>query len=122
MSWVTICESLGKLPTKTPKTLTTYRINQVPKDAKEILVYLWIATGNGNGDSGRTFEVAAQTEKEKHVSICFFAHGYNQNAWSYNSENVWLPMPFDNELTVQLYGEKFGGNVQSGIEIRGYKS
>lgn len=121
MTWVTICENLGPLPTDKPGKLITYQLKTVPHEASEILVRLFIVSGADNGDSGRNFEVSSQTERSKHVSICFFAHGYSKDGRSYNSENVWLPMPFDNELTIQLHGEKMDGWVQSGIEIRGYK-
>ena len=121
MSWKPIDVSLGSLPAKDSATQIYSLDGKVPDTANEILVYLSIRTGADNSDEDRTFKIKSQVERKKDVYIYFFAHGYGQDAWSYNSDNIWLPMPFDNELVVERTGNDFCGGVYSEIKIIGYK-
>jgi hypothetical protein len=122
MTWKSMREplKLGSLPTSNDGK-HTYPIKGLPENPEEILVYLWIGTGNDNSDSDRHFEVASQLDRNTEVYVKLYAHAYTQAAWAYNSDNVWLPMPFDNEITIELQGKPISGVVNSGIEIIGYK-
>lgn len=63
------------------------------------LVYVYIDTGAGNSDGVTEFQIYT-SEKTKKYSYYLYAHGYNQNSWSYNSDNFWLPITSSRTINV----------------------
>ena len=63
----------------------------VPSDACEVIVYAYVKTGTGSGDRDGAFRFSTIT-KQGRIERDLFFHTYSQNAWSYNSENIVLPV------------------------------
>ncbi len=111
---------LGSLPLNAITT-TSYNLPaSVPLDAKEVLVYVYARTGGYNPDADLELRIYTK-EGTKEYSYYFFIHGYNQNAWSYNSDNFWLPVTADRKVYVQSVGTAITGNRAGAIYILGYR-
>ena len=86
----------------------------IPTEAREVFLYISKRTGWCQG-CDLAFEVKIYTQHEGFIlSQAKFAYNqYEQNAWAYNSENIWLTISPERKVYVK------GGNIN--IEIMGYK-
>ena len=76
----------------------------VPRSAKEVLIYITLATGN-NGAVDNNIEVTVwTTDGELEYKKYLFGRLYAQESWSYNSENMSFPVTPDLALNVQYSG------------------
>ncbi len=120
--WTVTDIDLGTLPTNTNEMVTHNLPEEIPSHATDILVYASIRTGADNSDQDRLFKIFVESGTSGIGGMFYlFAHGYGQRAWSYNSENFWLPMPQDRDLLVQMDGPVFNGNHKTDLKIIGYK-
>jgi hypothetical protein len=123
-AWTQI--DLPKVPLGLPlgaEPTSTYTVpGEVPPDAKEILVLAHIETGSTQADNTRTFFISVGNEKTS-PGFYLIAHGLaGAAAWSYNTENVWLPLPQNRTLYVKRTGPSLTpGNVSSIIGVVGYR-
>jgi len=92
----------------------------IPDSAREILVYAQVATGYVEGGPHR-FRMAVAPDSGREVSFYLFATAQSQGGWSYNSDNVWLPMPGNRQLLLQAEGKPFFGEWNSETRIIGYR-
>ncbi|MCB1824744.1 MAG: hypothetical protein KDJ54_09315 [Candidatus Competibacteraceae bacterium] len=92
----------------------------VPDSAREILVYAQVATGYVEGGPHR-FRVAVALDGGREVSFYLYATAQSQGGWSYNSDNIWLPMPRNRQLLLQAEGKPFFGEWNSETRIIGYR-
>ena len=99
MTWKAVDITVGNLPTK-DNTKVTYPIKGLPPTAKEILIYAYIETGAGNADGHGDYHISVNPIGQEEVYVALAVHGYNQQAWSYNSINFWLPNPVQQEIYV----------------------
>lgn len=111
--------TLGELPTKDAAEVS-YQIPQAilaNKDrTTEIQVYIWIQTGANNSEGARTFLVSTEGRgQESNLPLRVYA--YNQPAWSYNSDTMWLPFPDNDHVKARREGSAITGGVASGIEV-----
>lgn len=111
---------LGELPNGGGKRETRRIPALVPDHAREILVYVQIATGYAKGGPHR-FRLSVQTQGDREAAFFLYAVGQPQPGWAYNSDNVWLPMPKNRELILQAEGEPFFGDWNSEVRIVGYR-
>ena len=107
---------LGGLPNSNGRPEVRRIPALVPDKAREILVYAQIATGFVKGGAHR-FRIAVQVEGERQAAFFLYAFAQPQPSWSYNSDNVWLPMPKNRELILQVEGEPFFGDWGSEVRI-----
>ncbi len=95
----------------------------VPEDADEVIVYAKLRTGN-NGSTGEDGElVVSVTIPNGRIERKLFCYTYPQSAWSYNSENIALPVGAGPGLARQIAAElKAKGNgVFGSVQIVGYR-
>jgi TolA-binding protein len=111
---------LGELPNGGGKRETRRIPALVPDRAREILVYVQIATGYAKGGPHR-FRLSVRTQGDREAAFYLYAVGQPQPSWAYNSDNVWLPMPKNRELILQAEGEPFFGDWNSEVRIVGYR-
>ncbi|HRD48240.1 MAG: hypothetical protein JNK95_13690 [Candidatus Competibacter sp.] len=111
---------LGELPNGGGQRETRRIPTLVPDKAREILVYAQIATGYVKGGTHR-FRISVRVEGEREAAFYLYAFGQPQPGWSYNSDNVWLPMPKNRELILQTEGEPFFGDWSSEVRIIAYR-
>eukprot|EP01084_Bolivina_argentea_P075267 136453_1 len=92
--------------------------NDIPNTCKKILIYLTFESGHASRDikPNITICVKANNKLYKHF---FKVHTYNQNAWSFNSDNIWMPMPKDRKIIV-TQTKQYSGNVGGTIAIIRY--
>ena len=111
---------LGELPNGGGKREIRRIPALVPDRAREILVYVQIATGYAKGGPHR-FRLSVRTQGDREAAFYLYAVGQPQPSWAYNSDNVWLPMPKNRELILQAEGEPFFGDWNSEVRIVGYR-
>ncbi len=111
---------LGELPNGGGKREVRRIPALVPDRAREVLVYVQIATGYVKGGPHR-FRLSVQTQGDREAAFFLYAVGQPQQSWAYNSDNVWLPMPKNRELILQAEGEPFFGDWNSEVRIVGYR-
>src|SRR5260370_1216305 len=99
MSWHAINAVLGILPED--NNLVTYDIPLTPTGDNEILVYAHIATGNMAAEHVREFYIYIDDGSGNQAGFKLYAHS-SPGGWTYNSDNVWLPLPFNRKLNAQL--------------------
>lgn len=110
--------SLGQLPFREAEASF-----QIPKEildykgrATELQVYTWVETGGGNTEGPRTFAVTTERQG-KELSLPLRIYAYNQPAWSYNSQAMWLPFPDNDHIKARREGAAVTGASASGVEI-----
>lgn len=94
----------------------------VPDQAFQVIVYAKIATGHNSGsdeDGELTVSTTIPNGEIKRKVYCRF---YHQDAWSYNSENIPLPVAFgsDGVVRVSLQGPSGAQNFKASAQIVGY--
>lgn len=112
--------ALGGLPSGEGERLVRQIPAVVPDAAREILVYVQVATGYVEGGPHR-FRVSVRPDGEREAAFYLYANGQPQQGWAYNSDNVWLPMPKNRELILQADGKPFFGDWNSEVRIVGYR-
>lgn len=94
----------------------------VPNDAAEILVYAVSESGfNQNQDVSLDWQIWTYDLKynEKYVTK-IRVHYKNQDAWTTNSDNIWLPLTSERKVHSLL--SEFGSNHQfKTVQIIGYR-
>jgi len=91
----------------------------------EILVYVWVATHNGP-DQNADYKVSVrQTASGDEAAGYLHILSFNQAAWSYNSDNIWLPIPRHDFLLLAAFNGAplVGGTAghQSQVLLAGYR-
>lgn len=112
--------TLGPLPVNGAETLTYTIAETIPSTAREILVYAYVATNYVKGGE-RDFKIFVRIDEQRENAFYLHAFAFAQQAWAYNSENAWLPMPADRTLRVQADGETLFGNWNSSLRIIAYR-
>ena len=95
----------------------------VPSDAREILVYITLATGH-NASTDTDVELTLWTSDGKQdYKKYLYGRAYNQQAWSYNSQSMFFPATSDKKLRVSVaYSNSPGsGNKMSTLYVIGYR-
>jgi len=119
--WTPISKiNLGSLPDKFIGTSTYSIPSAVPVTAKEIFVYAYIRTGGHNPSRDIEFRIYTK-EGSTEYSHYLFAHGYHQDAWSYNSNTFWLPTTVAWQINITSSGTAVSGNVDSQLYLVGYR-
>jgi hypothetical protein len=113
---------LGALPSGGDEPLTYPIPAAIPSTAREILVYAQVATGYVEGGPHQ-FRIATRQADGREAAFYLYAVGGSQQSWAYNSDNVWLPMPKNRELLLQMAGagKPFFGDWNSEVRIIAYR-
>lgn len=92
----------------------------VPNRAKEILILVEVNSCSA-GPKSHSHRLTLFTE-EKGVRYSKYIHltTYKQNAWNNNSENMWLPMPTDRRLHINV-PKAMSGNIACNVHLTGYR-
>ena len=92
----------------------------VPASAKEVLLFVDAQWGTSSPDRSSHIEIYTRrygVHYSKYISI----HTYDQNAWSTNSDNIWLPL-FTSGETVYVKTPRIHTiNVGITIDVIGYR-
>mmetsp|Transcript_54788 Transcript_54788/g.90868 ORF Transcript_54788/g.90868 Transcript_54788/m.90868 type:complete len:217 (+) Transcript_54788:27-677(+) len=109
--------SLGKFKYREK---TEYVIpNDVPDGCKKILLYVTFQSGSSSRDIHPDITISVTARHNETYTHHLLAHTYNQDAWSYNSDNFWMPMPKDRKLII-TQSKQYGGNAWGSVQILRY--
>ena len=93
----------------------------VPSNAREVLFYVAGQAGNNNDRDEEVEVVLETTEGAIRYTKYFLMHLYHQNAWSFNSENMWFPATANRSISVKYPGRPFNPNGSLCIYVIGYR-
>lgn len=111
---------LGPLPSGRAGGITRTIPADIPDDAHEILIYVYIATNYVRGET-HSFKIAVKPSPSTEAAFYLYAVANTQQEWSYNSDNFWLPMPTDRKLHLETSGKPLFGNWTSRVVIIAYR-
>lgn len=111
---------LGSLPSGGSGKITKEIPADIPNEAQEILIYAYIATNYVRG--GRhSFKVSVKPSESQEAAFYLYAIANMQQEWSYNSDNVWLPMPDNRKIFLETTGNPLFGSWDSRLKIIAYR-
>lgn len=114
----------GKEYTLTPgqDLVINLRAEGVPDQAFQVIVYAKIATGYNSGSDEDGELTVSTTIPNGEIKRKVYCHFYGQDAWSYNSENIPLPVACgsDGVVRVSLQGPSGAQAVKASAQIVGY--
>ncbi len=93
----------------------------MPADAYEVIVYAKVSTGYNGGKEGDGELVVSVTIPNGRIERKLYCYLYGQQAWSYNSENIALPVGpgLARQIVAELRAD--GSYVAGSIQIVGYR-
>lgn len=91
---------IKELPLKFNKEIVNYSA-ALPKHIKAVEAHFLIFMHTGGGNKDGLFRVGFK-DREGPCRKWLMGHGYGQNAWSYNSETISMPVNTARELEVTL--------------------
>lgn len=92
---------------------------EIPDNAKKVLIYVTFESGQSSRDIFPNITILSAAKDGKIHKNYLNTHTYNQNAWSYNSDNFWIPMPKDKKIIV-TQAKEYTGNAGGVIRIIRY--
>jgi hypothetical protein len=111
---------LGSLPSGRPGKIIKAIPTSIPNEAREILVYAFIATNYVRG--GRhSFKISVKLNESKEAAFYLYSIAQMQQEWSYNSDNFWLPMPANRKIFLETTGSALFGSWESRVKIVAYR-
>ena len=120
LNWTALTTSYVSLDTSSPGTVSQTQLSSigVSTKAKEILVYVSVGTGTSYPQDGTgVVEVYSQDYMKQFVYI----HSYNADDWSYNSDNLWVPIGKNRILYGRYVGTRITGNRFARMKVIGYR-
>jgi hypothetical protein len=110
---------LGELP-RDGNVLSLPLPPEIPKTAKEILIYAWVFIGGEiNPQNNWHYKIFVNIDEETHQAAFYLYARTDPNipndpkfpANTINSSNAWLPMPVDRQLRVRRISQKGGSEA-----------
>ena len=95
----------------------------MPSEAREILVYVTLATGyTSSADTDVTLTLWTSDGKQD-CKKYLYGRVYHQQAWGYNSENMFFPAPSDMKLRVSVayLNPPGSGGKMCSVNLIGYR-
>ena len=95
----------------------------VPSEAREILVFVTLATGHNHGTNTNVTLTLWTSDGKQDCKKYLHGCVYDQQAWSYNSENMFFPAPSDMKLraSVAYSGSQGSGNRNCSVYLIGFR-
>ena len=74
----------------------------IPSSAKAVLIYGFLESGYSNRDVVQDITIFTEGVRGyPRYKKYLFVHSYDQHAWSFNSDDMWFPMPSNRRVYVQ---------------------
>ena len=93
--------------------------NVVPGNAKELLILIAVHSGGSTPLPSQCITVFVEGDGVRYAKYIKVTP-HSQDAWNDNTDNVWLPMPNDRLVYVDVPVE-FGKNFWCDVVLRGYR-
>ena len=93
----------------------------IPSSAKEVLVLATVHAGNaGPNDCIHYIKIYTQYNQGRRYEKYIVVKSYKQEAWSTNSDNLWLPVTADRKIFVEL-NKAHTGNIDFTLHATGHR-
>ncbi|XP_068714061.1 uncharacterized protein [Montipora foliosa] len=92
----------------------------IPHQAYQVVVYAKIATGHNAGVDEDGEMTVSTTIPNGLIERKLYCHFYGQQAWSYNSESIPLPVGCERAVNASLQGPSGTSKVMASVQIVGY--
>lgn len=128
--WKHLNHSLGLLPTNVG-VATEFPIPRsvVPPTATEVLIYASVCCLPSAPDGAGLYEIAVgRSPCGDQAAFTLLLKTYGSSQRNQNSDNVWLPLPFDRRLRVTLTPHPsfpkadFSGHILSALRLIAYRA
>ena len=109
---------LGNISLSTTATQAFHLPALIPASANNTLLFVDIQAGRSSPDRSSHVKLYAThngVQYTKYISV----HTYDQEAWSTNSDNIWLPV-LPNRVIYAQSPSEHSGHIISTIDIIGY--
>lgn len=103
-----------------PSTLSYTIPTSVPAEAREVLVFVDINSGGGAPTIHANIKLYTEISGVKYIKYVVLRTWHAQNAISYNSDNLWFPMPTSRQLHVE-YPHTCTGHCGGVFYVIGYR-
>ena len=134
MTWIVKCASLqvndthplnGTVHNLTPGQSLTIQLvgEKVPNQAYQVVIYAILSTGYYNPTDSPGEMTVSTTIPNGVIERKLYCYGYNQSAWSYNSENITLPVGPNSRVvnvSLKLAQPTSGSNYKASVQVVGY--
>ena len=111
--------SLGSVSLQTTGIQAFNLPAEVPVNAAEVLLFVDVQVGTSTPDISSHVKIYTMY-KGNHYAKYISVHSYEQEAWSTNSENMWLPFFANKTIYVQSPNSHYR-NVGITIDAIGYR-
>ena len=94
----------------------------VPKDANTVIVYAKLKSGHVPGHDKSGDLVVSSTTIKGVIERRLIYHVYDQGSWSFNSENMRIPVTpgMTKSIKAKLEGPSIRGNFGASVQIVGF--
>lgn len=129
--WTHVNYSLGLLPANfNVEAAFPIPLSVAPKTATEILVYAAVCCLPSAPDTAGRYEISVALDRHgSRASFFLLLKPYAGSQRNANSDNVWLPLPSDRRLRVQLgaYNSRYpatnlSGHILSALRLVAYRT
>ena len=115
----------GKVHNLTPGQSLTIQLarENVPEQAYQVVIYAIFSNGTYKPGDAPGEMIVSTTIPNGVIERKLYCYVYNQAAWSYNSENITLPVGPDNRVvnvTLNVPGCTSGSHYTASVQIVGY--
>ena len=115
----------GKVHNLTPGQNLTIQLAQenVPEQAYQVVIYAIFANGHYKPGDAPGEMIVSTTIPNGVIERKLYCYVYNQSAWSYNSENITLPVGPGNRVvnvTLNVPGFTPGSHYIASVQVVGY--
>ena len=109
-------------PVTTAPITIDLKTASVPNDAKKVIVYAKVQSGNVPGQDKSGELVVSSTTITGFIERKLSYHVYHQNSWSFNSENMRIPLTpgMTKSIEAKLEGPTISGNFGASVQIVGF--
>ena len=90
-----------KLSLGTAERVANGPLNDLPKNARQLLLRFWIYTAGVNPGVPRQLTLSIKGPSGSDLKFPFYFHTYPQQALSYYSQFLWIPVPKDGNIYTQ---------------------
>ena len=120
-NWTSVpISSLGDIALTVPETLSFIIPSIIPSDAKEVLLYVGVYSGDqAIKEQMQSVKIFTQIGRNTYAKYLML-YTFPENAVNSNSDNMWFPMPPNRSVLLTLT-DKLNGNAYAQLSAIGYR-
>ena len=119
--WTPILASSGSCDLANNPTLTKHNTSgSIPQDAYAVLLHVEVHSGHNPNQNDMGALKVYTVKDQQEYAFYIGTHFYEQNAWSVNSVNMWLPISSNGTVFTELIGNLASGSAFCLVHVAGY--